>query len=1013
LLRTFLTFSFLFSIATALFSQQARQYAFKQFTVTNGLASNTVSDVKQDHDGYIWMATVNGLQRFDGNSFITFKNRRSDPGTIPSNHIIFIYEDRKKNLWLVGDNNRVGIFDTKKFLFREIPQELQIQTFQMPQRFTELQTGELLLITAEGSIQKYDEKQQRLVSAQNIIPMPHNWKCNSISWDSSIKKYWIGGDSGLVQYNPATKVINYRGHNTENDPAINALGNIVTAAGPFADAKGNVIFARWPPMGGWPVIHRYNRQTKKAEELSMVNMFGYHEINGFLQQANGRLWIYGHPFFAEWTNDKDQFVAISNEYKGEQDLKYGYAFGACEDREKNIWIATDNGVFYFNPDEQIFNSYKLITPGKAPIENSVTCMEELDDGRIVVGTWGYFLYCYDHNFKPVSLPKALQGQYLSSWDMAVNSRTHDLWITLQGGGVAVYNQKTGKFIKTFPEIFGSKTVRQVDEDTSGNLWFGTQGGRLIKWDLKKSGNDPTKGYELIYQTAGLIHKVHFDYQGYIWVATLGNGLLKFDVKTNKLLRTFSTKGKVGEQLFMDSPADMTWYNDSTLIVAAGCINVINTKTNKVRFISADEGLPSNTAECIQKDRSGILWVGMTNGICRVNLEKSIISYYDRRDGLSFDKFYTAGVTHLNDGKIVFFTERNFLAFDPTKFRRGSLPPKPYLTSFKLQGEPLSVDSLLKENRIILDYDNTSITIGFSALTYLQQRKVHYFYMLEGLDKDWIHVDRPMEAIYNSLPPGDYTFKVRSENGDGLISSDIVSIPVTIRPPFWKSWWFLSLVSLLIVLILYLIDRERVKRRTSLQQVRRQIRGNLKDEVSTTLNNINVLSEIAKIKADKNVDQAKDFIDQISDKSRYMMEVLDDTIWTIDPMNDNMQKFILRIKELTEGLRASHNAEIDLIVDHKVQSMELEMRLRYELLFYYKEAMHFILQNVCGRQIFVNINRSRSRLFIEILSECDSETAGLKNKFAQAVEKRIKNLDASMDVLADNKSFSAVMYMNTR
>src|SRR5690349_2636058 len=110
----------LFLLSAVVFGQQAKQYSFRHFTVSNGLASNTVSDAMQDSYGYVWMATINGLQRFDGNSFLTFHNKRSDPKSIPTNHIITIYEDRKKNLWLIGDNNKIGIFDTKKFVFNEV-----------------------------------------------------------------------------------------------------------------------------------------------------------------------------------------------------------------------------------------------------------------------------------------------------------------------------------------------------------------------------------------------------------------------------------------------------------------------------------------------------------------------------------------------------------------------------------------------------------------------------------------------------------------------------------------------------------------------------------------------------------------------------------------------------------------------------------------------------------------------------------------------------------------------------
>lgn len=570
-------------------------------------------------------------------------------------------------------------------------------------------------------------------------------------------------------------------------------------------------------------------------------------------------------------------------------------------------------------------------------------------------------------------------------------------------------KKTGKIIDIRPEVFMGSTIRQCDEDTSGNMWFGTQSGKIIKWDIKKSGGDPAKGYELIAKT-GQVQKIHYDYQGYIYVGTFGYGLIKIDTRTNKVVHTWTSKGKEGEKLYNDVPLDMTWYNDSTLIVIAGCINIINTRTNKVRFITREDGLPGNNAMSIQRDRYGVLWVGMNNGICRVNMERNVIVHYDRRDGISYDKMAAAGVSHLSDGRIIFFTDHDFLAFDPNNFGQQVLPPPPQITTLKLNETFLSMDSLLRE-KLILKYDNTSIAIGFSALNYLQQRKVHYYYMMEGVDKNWIHTDQPMDAIYNSLPPGDYVFKVKSENADGMANEQIASIPITVRPPFWKTWWFLSMVGLLAILVLFMIDKERVKRRESLANVRRQIRANLKEEVSTTLNNINVLSEIAKIKADKNLVQAKEFIDQISEKSRYMDEVLEDTLWSIDPANDSMKKFILRIRELTEALKTLHEVDIDLIVDNKVQSMELDMKLRYELLFFYKEAMSFIIQNMYCDQLFVNINKTRSKLYIEILSECGTNDDNFETEFENAVAKRVNALPATLDILSDNKSFSTVLYVN--
>jgi ligand-binding sensor domain-containing protein len=1009
-MRIFFIAVFFVFISFDVLAQQARKYAFRHFTTFNGLASNGTGSVLQDKEGYIWIGTQNGLQRYDGNNFITFRHRSSDTTSIPSDFITSIYQDSKGNFWLIGDNNKVGIFDLKRHVFKEVQVAGESPKFYLPQQIAELPTGETMLMRVNGTSFKYDRQRNQFVKGDDVLHVPPKWKCTHFAWDAIDKKLWLGCDSGLAQYNPVTKHVNYKQHNVDNDPIIKTYENAGQPFGLTLTTDGYLLFSVWPYMAGAPIIHRYDKKLGKAEEFSIAPYLGYHEINGFLQQKTGRLWIYGSPFMMEWTRNKDPFNLVA--YKYTRDAKYEYCYKTIEDREGNIWMATDNGIYYFSPDKQIFDSYSCIRPGGPPMELNVTAVEELDNKKILVGAWGGRLLCYDQKFDPLPLPVALQkmGENISVWDMAVNTKTRDLWITLQGGGLVVYNQRSGAVTQTYPDVFQKSTIRQVDEDTSGNLWFGTQSGKVIKWDLKKSGGDPTKGYEPILQT-GQVQKIHFDYAGYIFVGTMGQGLIKVDVHTNKIVHQWTSAGKEGEKLFSDVPYDMSWYNDSTLIVAAGCVNIINTKTNKVRWIDTDDGLPGNNALSVQRDRYGILWIGVTNGICRINLERNVISYYDRRDGISYDKLVQAGVNHLADGRIIFFTEHDFIAFDPNNFDQQVMPPQPYITSFRVDEAFLSMDSMFKENRVILTYDNTSIAIGFSALSYLQQRKVHYFYMMEGLDKDWIHSDRPAEIIYNSLAPGDYVFKVRSENADGMISEEIASIPVVVLSPFWKTWWFLSLIGLLFILILYLIDKERVKRRESLVNMRRQIRANLKEEVSTTLNNINVLSEIAKIKADKNLAQAKEFIDQISEKSRYMDEVLEDTLWSIDPANDSMKKFILRIRELTEALKSLDEIEIDLIVDNNVQSMALDMKLRYELLFFYKEAMSFIVQNIYCHQLFVNINKTKSKLYIEILSECGSEDESFEANFQNAVAKRVNALPATLDVVSDSKSFSAVLYVH--
>ena len=634
--------------------------------MVNGLASNMVNRIMQDRDGYIWVATVNGLQRYDGSSFIAFKHQKNNPTSIPADNITQLYLDRNGNLWLLSGINNVGIFNTKTFTYRAIPIRNRLKLY--VQHLSELPSGELLLQQDKGYLYQYDAKAQEFITADQIFPPPPKWIRHQLLWDSVNKKYWMGCDSGLAMYDPATRNLNYRGHNIDNDPTIRNFEKTLRPIGLYVDLKGNLNYIFWPPNAAGASFYRYDRQKQRSDTFEFTSQLGYHETLGMLRQRNGRFWIYGMPFFAEWSEYQPKLNRIPNEYKNEQSARYDYVNHAYEDKESNIWLATDNGVYVFNPDRQIFNTYNLARPdGKPSFENLVQAVEQLSDGRLLVGCWGSGLYCFDRNINPIPLPRGLEkGEKYSVWDMAIHPFTRELWITQQGGIISVYNEKTGKLQEVSPAIFNGSTIRQLDEDTAGNIWFGAHNGLVVKWDYKKSGGDPTKGYEYVLKT-GMVHKIHYDYQGYIYVATLGRGLVKIDAKTNKVVKTYTADGPEGEKLFDNSPGDMTYYNDTTLIITAGCINILNTKTGKIRFFSTDEGLPSNTAQSVEKDAKNILWIGMLNGICRLNLEMGITSYYDRRDGIAHDKFSMAGIKELADGTLVFYTDRNFLVFDPSRF----------------------------------------------------------------------------------------------------------------------------------------------------------------------------------------------------------------------------------------------------------------------------------------------------------------------------------------------------------
>jgi hypothetical protein len=343
------------------------------------------------------------------------------------------------------------------------------------------------------------------------------------------------------------------------------------------------------------------------------------------------------------------------------------------------------------------------------------------------------------------------------------------------------------------------------------------------------------------------------------------------------------------------------------------------------------------------------------------------------------------------------------------------PPDPKIISFKMANRSLLVDSLNMLKKVTLEYNKNSITIGFGTLSYLRNNKKVFYYQLENLEDDWILADDRHEGIYNHIPPGTYRFKVKTVNGYGIPSKNITTMLIHVKSPFWTTWWFYGLLLLAGILLLYWIDRERLRRLTTLQQVRTQIAASLHQDITTTLNNIHLLSEIAKIKADKDITKSKEYIDQINNKSRRMIDDMDDMLWSIDPQNDNMAKTLERMNEFAEGLKNTHSCTIELVVDEKVKSLKLDMKTRHEIFFIFKEVLINIIQlSTCSESI-INIDLNKSTLQIKIY---DNGT-GLDLKAIQAksevkeIYKRADMLNADIDIQSDKKGTSVIMQVPVR
>jgi ligand-binding sensor domain-containing protein/signal transduction histidine kinase len=997
-----------------LYSQPPVRFAFTHYGIAAGLAANEVMDIVQDREGYIWIATTNGLQRYDGVRFKTFHARKNDPTSLPANYVHQLLFDKNNNLWIQAGGERVGIFDTKNFTFKEVvikpSNELQIKS---EKKIVKDEEGNVFLIIWNTELLTYNEKNNEFSTANNFMRLPADWKIIDIYQLPGTKKYIIGTSKNIAVYNRQTGQLNYTGHNIEKLPLVDKLGTKEGSVNFLLDKRDRLWFDTWE--GGAGAVYSYDTRSDKIvlDRYSLMPLIKkYHELRGFLQQRNGNIWIKGLGVFGHYQENEKQFQLIFNGYENDQSIAFSRVSALFEDHEHNIWVATDNnGLYRFNPQEQYFTNIRPANRMSGnPGDGGFMSFVRTKQGTVLAGAWGDGLFQYDSNYNmiPLNFRGLSEKSTPSMWSMYASKDSNTIWVGAQPG-IWVLNQATRSATSHNPAIMKERTVRQVAEDKYGNLWMGTQSIGLFKWNAEKGKKKFDDGVSLFNDIPqGQVTKITIDNKGFLWVGTTATGLYVIDPTTDKVVLHLGTKEAEERKLLSDGIAAALQYDDTTMIIAANSISVFNTKQQKITQTIALPDIFAGVIASIEKDQQGYLWVSASSGIFRVNIKNKIFIHFDRADGIANDHFVIAASYALPDGKILFGADNQFVVFNPSEVKINDFSPDIKITGFKLANESLRIDSLLKKERIELSPEDNSIAIEFSGLSYNTAYIIRY--KLEGLEKEWKVADGNYQAIYSYLPPGTYTFLARSEDAEGVAGSNITRLVIHVNPPFWKTWWFFCLLALVIAAIFYWLDKQRVNKLLALQKVRTDIAANLHEEVNTTLNNINLLSEMARIKADKDINRSKEYIDQISTDSHNMIIAMDDILWSIDPQNDSMEKSLLRMMEFSDALKNRYGAGIELALDKKVRSLKLDMKTRHEVFFIFKEALRLIVQYSGGRETLIHIDLFKNNLSLKL-----QDPGASLEKNVTAIDKSIKEMNdravlihAELDVQCDRKGIAIIL-----
>ncbi|MDX1700091.1 MAG: sigma 54-interacting transcriptional regulator, partial [Melioribacteraceae bacterium] len=525
-----------------------------------------------------------------------------------------------------------------------------------------------------------------------------------------------------------------------------------------------------------------------------------------------------------------------------------------------MWIGTyGSGIDKITRGAGEFILYKYVANEQNSLSHPIVwSIYEDDDEVLWIGTHGGGLNKFDrknnrytHYRNDPNNQNSLSNNIVR---VVFQDRDGIFWIGTHGGGINKFNPNTNEFIRfehnrNNPNSLAFNEIRCIYEDSDGLIWIGTYGQGMDKFDRDTRTfihykNDPSDNKSL---SNNFVRTIHEDQSGFLWIGTEGGGLNKFNKASNSFERfisdAYDTSSISNDYIF-------TIHEDNSGILWLGTwgggLNRFDPKTKKARYFNTNDGLPSNAIYGILEDESGNLWLSSNNGITRFDPRTKSITNYNVKDGLQNNEFNGGSYFKSGSGEMFFGGIDGFNSFYPANIKDNKFIPPVLITSFQKFNEEVEFERpIYSVENIILSYEDYVFSFEFASLDFSVPEKNKYLYKMEGLDKSWIGTGSSRRfATYTTLSPGDYTFRVKGTNSDGVWNETGASINITIKPPFWMTWWFRSLAIISLILAVLGLYKLRVKR---LEEKRKALAERLEEKTKHSNELRSALSEVERLK----------------------------------------------------------------------------------------------------------------------------------------------------------------------
>jgi ligand-binding sensor domain-containing protein len=1011
--RAWIVFSVFLITAGSLQTLSAQEnFLFDRLNIEDGLSNNSINWILQTNDGFLWIATKDGLNRYDGQGFKVFKNISAVNTSLPENYVMTLMESSSKIFYVGTWGGGLCRYDPINENF--VPIRCPDSKDEFVQCFYEDTNKNIWFGTSEGGLFRFTPGSGEILNFSKSKSQPDYFPSDNIMCieEDTPGKLWVATwDSGLIRFDTDTWKYKQFRHDPNDKSTISANG-----IWHIAKDTGNSILLS--TISG---IDRFNTFTEKCSTdpnfVKEYKSIGPISIRQILKDRKGRTWIGTYDYFGLHLLDHGEDGSIKNyrfinEDDNQQSISMDRIRYLYEDNKANIWIGTEDGLDKV-PVHQPFIQYRHLPVRSNSLGGRVvSSILEARDKTLWVGFGG-------GGFDRLNLQKEQISHFtnnpsnsnsLSNNDVISIYETLDgkFWICTMFGGLNCYDPNTGKFMHYTSNPLDSKSIRldwvnQVLETNDGVFLIGTNSGLDIL-DRESDSFMPFKA-EVIHGQKELpptisVNALFEDSRRCIWIGSWLDGVYCYNPSEKSLTQYLHNDDDANSvssnkiTCFLEDSHRNIWMGTHS-----GGLNKLDIRSGTFTHYNTQNGLPNDVVFGIQEDSNSNLWVSTMNGLVRFNPSTGLIRVYDQLDGLVHNQFNWRASFKNSEGYLFFGGINGFVSFHPDSVKIDTIPPLVAITSFIIFNRKTALSQYLPATKEIeLEHDQNFFSIGFTALDMAPNEKHKYAYMLEGIDPDWVYSGTRTTAFYTDLRPGTFSFLFRASNADDAWSEP-VSLSITILPAWWNTWW-MKLAGLLAIFgIGILVTRIRFWHLLEIERIRLTIASDLHDEMGSNLSSISVDSQ--QLMRNKKINsEGFELASDIYKTTNETIDSIRDIIWFINPKNDGGENTVFKMKEKAASLLAGIRWTFEISDDLHLDSIKLEARRNIFLI--YKEALTNIVRHSSASSCTIKLEKKINSLQMSICDNGDGfniadtkKHGGLENIYYRA-----KKIHAEVDITSE-------------